>query len=532
VLELLQQAVRHLEARRFAAAEASCRAFLAQHPQSVEARLVQGLALGALGQAADAAEILHLAAGARPEAPHPSHALSGLLRSLDRKNEVARQYAACLALAPENDSIRVALAEHLYGDGDAASCLCALQPLLQSAPDRLEARILAGMAQSDLGNFADALTNFRAAVRIAPDEAVGWTNLALTLSVEGQFAEAEIAASRAVTVRPDLAQIRLNRAIILLRAGRLAEAWPDYDARLLLPGRGPLPPDRLLADIDAVPAAAGLTVLVVHEDGFGDSLQFIRYAALLAERGMRVLAWVPKTLAALVGRVPGVAAVVECGAPIPPYDLHCHITDLPRVFGTTWETIPGAPYLHPDPVAVSGWAAKLPPRNGFSLRVGLSWAGQARPWMPGFNVLDARRSMALADLSPLAGMTGVQWISLQKGPAAAQVRNPPNGMVLYDLMEAAKTFDDTAALIANLDVVVSVDTSILHVAGGMGVPVLLLDRYDSCWRWFFGREDSPWYPSLRILRQQRAGDWAPVMPRAAAALHALAEPRRAVPVSA
>jgi hypothetical protein len=149
------------------------------------------------------------------------------------------------------------------------------------------------------------------------------------------------------------------------------------------------------------------------------------------------------------------------------------------------------------------------------MRVGLAWAGQARPWLPGFSTVDRRRSMRLAQLAPLGAVEGVRFVNLQAGAAGAEARQPPAGMVLDDPMAAVADFADTAAIIANLDAVVSVDTAVVHLAGAMGKPVFLLDRYDNCWRWLSGRDDSPWYPTLRIFRQAKIGDWAPVMRQAA-----------------
>jgi hypothetical protein len=176
------------------------------------------------------------------------------------------------------------------------------------------------------------------------------------------------------------------------------------------------------------------------------------------------------------------------------------------------------PYLRADPVLASAWAARLPRDGG--LRVGLCWAGQARPWLDGFLALDHRRSTDLATLAPLAAVPGVRLVSLQKGAAAEQVRAA--GFDLLDPMAEVADFADTAALVANLDLVISVDTSVVHLAGAMGKPVFLLDRYDNCWRWLSGREDSPWYPTLRIFRQRRSGEWGPVIERVATALAAMA----------
>jgi hypothetical protein len=190
---------------------------------------------------------------------------------------------------------------------------------------------------------------------------------------------------------------------------------------------------------------------------------------------------------------------------------------LPRVFGTTIATIPPVPILVPDAELLRHWAGRLPSEG---LRVGLVWAGQPRPLLPGFATVDARRSAGLAAFAPLFDLPGLTFVSLQAGMAARQVR--PHGITLIDPMPYIDDFADTAAIIAGLDVVVSVDTSVVHLAGLVGKPVFMLDRYDGCWRWLSGRSDSPWYPALTIFRQAQPGDWAEVMSRVAAALEAMA----------
>jgi hypothetical protein len=266
------------------------------------------------------------------------------------------------------------------------------------------------------------------------------------------------------------------------------------------------------------PDLTGRTILVTHEEGFGDTLHYARYLPLLAARGAIVLVAAPPALRRLLGAMSGVHLVSTADLETPgrwrPVDHVCPFVSLPRVFGTTLETIPPAPYLNPDPRDVRTWAARLP--TG-ACRVGLVWAGQARPWLPGFDTVDGRRSLSLAQLAPLASVAGVRLISLQKGAAAAEAAAWP---ALFDPMVEAHDFADTAAIIANLDLVISVDTAVAHLAGALGKPLFLLDRFDHCWRWVAGRADSPWYPGLRIFRQAAIGDWPPVIARAAAALAA------------
>jgi hypothetical protein len=374
-----------------------------------------------------------------------------------------------------------------------------------------------GLALAETGAFEDAVAHFRKAVDLDATSVVGWANLGLVLKVEGRFPEAIDAYDRAVRLNPTNARIRVNRAVALLRAGRWTDAWTDYEWRLKMPGTLPLPASALLPALDTIGDLRGVTILVTHEDGFGDTLQFMRYMPLLAERGARVLALVPAPLVRVVSSLSGVT-VVQPGSTLPDYDFHCPVFSLPRAFGTTVTTVPGTPYLDVDPSEAARWKAKLPDQG---VRVGLVWAGQARPWVSGFSTLDRRRSARLAAFAPIATVPGVSLVSLQMGPAARHADAPPLDMVVCNPMDDVTDFADTAAIVANLDVVVSVDTSIVHLAGAMGKPVFLLDRYDNCWRWLAGRGDSPWYPNLTIFRQERIHDWSAPMRRAAAALEAM-----------
>jgi hypothetical protein len=252
-------------------------------------------------------------------------------------------------------------------------------------------------------------------------------------------------------------------------------------------------------------------VLLLHaEQGLGDTLQFIRYAPLVAARGIRTIIEVPQPLVRLVRAmaVPD-ARVVESGTPLPPADLRCPLLNLPLLFDTRLETIPAAiPYLTPDAAAVAHWRARLAGEARF--KVGLVWAGSRRTDVAAA-LIDGRRSMRLDQMAPLAACAGVRFYNLQKGEPAGQLAAPPPGLDLIDPMDEMVDFADTAALIANLDLVISVDTSVAHLAGALGTPVWLLNRYDTCWRWLLNRDDSPWYPSLRQFRQPAPGDWDGVM---------------------
>jgi hypothetical protein len=339
----------------------------------------------------------------------------------------------------------------------------------------------------------------------------------MVLKIEGRFDDAIAAHDRAVAIAPDNARFRVNRAVTLLKAGHWTAAWPDYECRLRLPSKPPIFLDRLLPSLSDGDDLSGQTIVALHEEGFGDTLQFLRYLPLLAERGARVIACVPPPLVRLVGGVPGVAQVVTDIRHLPAHDFVCPFFSLPRAFGTTVGTIPPPLRLTPDPAEIPRWRSRLPTDG---LLVGLVWAGQSRPWLSDFLTLDQRRSIGLAAFTPLTEVPGLRFVSLQLGPASRQP--PPAGMALCDLTAHIADFADTAELVSALDVVISVDTSVVHLAGLLAKRVFLLDRYDGCWRWLSGRSDSPWYPDLTIFRQDAPNDWSGPIQRVAASLAAMA----------
>jgi tetratricopeptide (TPR) repeat protein len=511
----LKAALTGLEAGEAEAAARICRELLAPDGRDNEALLLLGLALGIAGKSSEAAAILDPLARARGELAHPCADLAKLLAAQGKAAFIIPQYSACLALAPEERRLRYGLADCLREQGEGEAALAVLKPLLEGPPDA-ELHYQLGLALAEAGRFAEAAGRFRLAIAADPAPAAFWANLGMMLKVEGQFDAALEAYEQALARAPDDPRIRGNRTVALLQAGRLSEAWQEQQGQ---PDRTMLPLETLLPPISRLPDLRGHTVLVVHEEGFGDTIQFLRYLPLLAKRGARVAVAVPPPLAPLLRAVPGADDVPDGDAPVPAHDFHCSFVGLPRAFETTLETIPcDVPYLAADPILARQWAERLPDTG--QSRVGLCWAGQARPWLPGFAGLDHRRSTRLATLAPLAAVPGIQFISLQKGLASEEAQTA--GFALLDVMDAVRDFADTAALLANLDLVISVNTSVVHLAGAMGKPVFLLDRYDNCWRWLSGREDSPWYPTLRIFRQRRSGDWGPVIQRVAMALAATA----------
>ena len=512
---VLAKAIGDLQADRFDAVVTGCAPLLARDPADTQALLLSGLAAGVRGFPEIAAQLLHRAAIGRGDAEHPFGDLLPILRRTGQTALIEPQFHALHRLSPNDASLQRLFGQFLYDIGRVADSVPPLTEALRLQPDHPPTINLLAMALASLGQTDAAIAQFRKAIERDPSQAGSWANLGLLLKDDSRFQEALDAYDTALTLAPDDARIRVNRVVALLRAGRWTEAWPDYEWRLTLAGnRRP----RLLPSLDGVTDLTSRTILAAHEDGFGDTLHFARYLPLLAARGARVIVSVPPPLIRVMRAVPGVAAVHGSDGPPPEHDFYCPFFSLPRAFSTTPETIPAPiPYLHADPRLIAFWRTRLPTAP---LRVGLVWAGQARPELPGFVTLDGRRSMKLETMAPLATVPGVLFVSLQQGPEATRADTPPPGMTLVNPMPDVTDFADTAAIVANLDLVISVDTSVAHLAGAMGKPVFLLDRYDHCWRWLSGRSDSPWYPRMRIFRQPKIGAWESVLQNAAEALRA------------
>jgi hypothetical protein len=262
---------------------------------------------------------------------------------------------------------------------------------------------------------------------------------------------------------------------------------------------------------------AGKTILLHAEQGFGDTIQFVRYAPMVAARGAHVVLEVQAPLRRLMSNLPGMDRVIKHGDLLPKFDLHCSLMSLPLAFNTEVDTIPGdVPYLSAPSSAIAEARERFPSREEGtgSLRVGIVWSGN--PEHRG----DAQRSIHLSALEPLAGIPGVTLISVQKGTPAAQIREVSEELrsQIVDADAALNDFADTAALVSTLDLVISVDTAVAHLAGALGVPVWLIVPYLADWRWLENREDSPWYPTARLFRQPTPGDWGGAVARVMRAL--------------
>jgi len=347
---------------------------------------------------------------------------------------------------------------------------------------------------------------------------VALVNRGNALQALKRHAEALQSYAQALALEPDDAQAHWNEALTRLALGDYRRGWAKYEWRWRNPALGM---DARLSDRpqwSGTADLAGKTVLVHAEQGFGDALQFIRYAPRVAALGARVLVACAPQLRALFEGVEGVAqALVPDAGAIPDFDFHIPLMSLPLAFGTTLDTIPdGTAYLPADTTAVRAWQSRMAPHQG--RRIGLAWSGN-----PKFG--RARiKACPVGLMARLAAVAGCVFVSLQTGEAAAETAAlRHSGSTVLDYTAELGDFKATAALVAALDLVISVDTAVAHLAGALGKPVWILLPYAADWRWLVDREDSPWYPSARLLRQPRRGDWDAVIARATAELSNWAE---------
>ena len=451
------------------------------------------------------------------------------LHDLKQYPEAIAAYDRCLALDPGNfiawSNRGSALLHSRRFDEAVASYERALA--LQSrgtarapSPWLANPYLNRGAALQESGRFEAALESYDRAIAADPGLAAAHANRGCTLDCLGRPQEALASCERAIALAPDYAAAHVNRAITLLRLGRFPEGWAEYEWRWRDIGSA-LCRDRRHGSVPlwlGREPLAGKTILLHAEQGYGDTLQFCRYAGLVRDRGATVVLQVPSALKRVLGRLEGVARVVLRDEPTPDVDFQCPLMSLPLAFGTTLASIPsGQRYLTGQPELVERWRQRLGERRGF--RVGLVWSGGFRPNEPQWWSANARRNVGLANLAMLEHPR-IEYVSLQKGePAAAgppDLREPQEPRAsrgadwtesLVDHTGELFDFADTAALIENLDLVISVDTATAHLAAALGKPTWILSRFDGCWRWLLNRADSPWYPSVRLFRQQAPGTW-------------------------
>ncbi|MDG6094454.1 tetratricopeptide repeat-containing glycosyltransferase family protein [Acetobacter sp. AN02] len=424
---------------------------------------------------------------------------------------------------PRDIVIYNALGECLNQAGEFEESIRILRTALDQNPHSVETLNLLAIAEFESGDFDRCLIHFREALDINPHTANGYSNLGCILSAAGLPDQSMKAHHKAISMCPDDAQIRLNHSIALLKNGMWAQGWQEHEWRLRLPQHTNLPPERMLPGLNEHDRLDGVVILITQEEGLGDTLMYLRYVSCLVARGALVHLWVPPELEALCRNIPGVYKV-QVGGSLPEYDWHCPFISLARVFSATSERWgQKVPYLQVSKSKIREMSAFTP--DGRKLSVGLVWGGAPRPEQTGAFMTDRRRSMPLSHLYKLKDVRNINLVCLQKGPYYKQLAEAPATFHISDPTEHLQTMEDTAALLMKLDLLVAVDTSIVHLAGAIGRPVIMMDRYDNCWRWQTDTEESLWYPDMRIIRQENPRDWSFVVSRVCDILGKIKKPK-------
>ncbi len=525
------------------AAVTAYRAALAARPDHADAIANLGVALRAQGNNEAAVEVMLDGVGRCPEAPELRYNLANGLRDAGRGEDAVEHYRAALSLDPGHAGAAANLGLVLKALGRGKEAIDHYRQAVARHPLSAELFNNLGTALWDRRQAEAAAACFRRAAAIRPDFPAALANLGLAINLLGDHEAAAQCYRRALAAEPHFAQAHaglgqslvslgqslvslgrldealacfeaalaqdgheidalLGRARALLLAGRLAEGWVEYGARRKRPGAWA--PSYACPQWDGGPLE-DRTTLLHGEQGYADILQFVRYAPLVAARGGRVMVLCPRPLARLVATADGVDEVAVAGKRPPGFDLHHPLMDLPTVFGTVLDTIPAAvPYLR-----APGEAGPRAP--GF--HVGIAWRGNPR------HENDRNRSCPLERFLDLLEVPGVTLHSLQVGEAAGDIAALGAVALIADRGSGLGDFADTAAVVRDLDLVVSVDTALVHLAGALGRPVWTLLPHAPDWRWMLVRDDSPWYPTMRLFRQPSPGDWEGAFAAVVTALH-------------
>ncbi|MBT9614039.1 MAG: tetratricopeptide repeat protein [Burkholderiales bacterium] len=508
----------HAQQSKWALAADELRQLVVLQPTHIDAWLNLAHVLEALSDIAAAAECYKAVLSHRPHDAQSWYHLGLMAYRTKNFAEAEGAYRQFVALTPSSVEGHFNLGATLHELMRLREAEAQYQRVLVLDASQVEAHRGLGTIAMQERRYADAVAYFQAGLAIAPNDVELLSNLGVMLQKCQRMTEAESAFRQAIAHQPDHINAHFNLALILLLKGEFEEGWREYEWRLRIKQR------QLMAfnqpQWEGAPLA-GKTILLRAEQGFGDTFQFVRYAPLIRALGGKVVMACQPGLKRLLLRTPGIDMIAErpvSGAPLVAFDTHLPLLSLPRVFNTRSETIPCEfPYIHPEPCLVQRWAARLggDPR----LRVGIVWAG--RPTHED----DKNRSCALHHFLDLLALPDIGFYSLQKGEAVRDLQDLEFSERVVDLDPEIDDFADTAAAIANLDVVICVDTAVAHLAGAMNKPVWVILPYAPDFRWLEAGDASPWYASMRLFRQANAGDWESVFTRLKSSLMQLVATR-------
>jgi tetratricopeptide (TPR) repeat protein len=486
---------------------------LSLKPGYPEAQYNLGIALKGLGRNDEAIAAYRRAIALRPNFVEAYNNLGIALKDQGQLDEALACYSKALEISSRAPETHSNMGNALRELGREEEAMGAFNRALSLAPGDAEAHSNMGNALRDLGRADDAVASYRKALTLKPDMPEAFSNLGVVLQDMGRMEEAVDAYEAALAAAPDNAGFHWNLSLGLLVMGDFARGWPEYEWRVKTE-QHPKP-------VFSKPAwdggdLTGQTLLLYEEQGAGDSIQFVRYARLAKARGADIVLACRPELAKLLATAPGVDRLSLKGETLPAFDCHASLLSLPLLFKTEMETIPGdTPYLSTDAAAAEGWRTRLPATGR---NIGVVWRGNP------IHKNDRRRSIPAATFAELVCLDTVNWLSLQKDGRPDELAALNAGGTVRDLGPEMGDWADTAALVSQLDLVITVDTAVAHVAGAIGKPVWLLIPFSPDWRWLLHRADSPWYPTARIFRQHEAGDWNGVFADVRAALETFMPP--------
>jgi Flp pilus assembly protein TadD len=448
-------------------------------------------------------------------APKPFDAVYALALSAAASKDFERAiplYDQAIALDPSRAEPYYKRANALKDIGRMDAALASYDQAIERKPDYAYAYCNRGSVQQSLGLLDAALASLDRAISLEPNDAIAHYNRALVMQDCSRWNEALASYDRAIEINPEFAAAQFNRSMALLFQGDFERGWPGFEwrwknAQRLSIGAPRNFPEPLWLGAESI---AGKRLLLYSEQGLGDTVQFCRYATLCAEQGATVILEVQAPLAGVLTSLAGVSQLIATGSPLPAFDYQCPLMSLPLAFNTTADTIPAhRKYLSSDGAKVALWSNRLGMRS--RPRIGLVWSGNPN------NAIDERRSIRLADwVTHLP--SELQYFCLQKDVREADQAALDSNSSILSYADDLLDFTDTAALCECMDVVVTVDTSVAHLSGALGLPTWLLLAYTPDWRWIRGRNDTPWYPSVKLYQQKAVGDWNEVFSRVAADL--------------
>jgi Tfp pilus assembly protein PilF len=477
---------------------------------TIREALARGARLLHEGNFSEAEAVYREIVGLDPGVAQAWYLLGSITQMTGRLVEAVGYYQHALRIAPTLVEARNNLGVALQALGSTEAAEQCLRDVIRIRPDFGDAYSNLGNALQDQGKLDDAIACYHQAIEKKPDYLDAHNNLGNALRSQRRMSEALASYNEALRINPDHAYVHLSRALLWLQTGDFERGWAEFEWRLKCKDYA----------IPAFPCPMwdgsilnSQTILVYGDHGLGDTLQFIRYAPLVQDRGGRVVAAVRKPVARIVASCPGVAQVVSDGGQVPDVAVFVPAMSLPRIFKTTLASVPArVPYLTAEPEMVKQWALQLQSEQGF--RIGIAWQGN-----PSYR-RDRERSFPLSRFESLAKLPGVRLYSIQKGFGSEQIGELAGRFGVVDLASLHDDFADLAAIMRNLDLVIAPDTSLGHLAGATGTRVWVALSFDADWRWQLEREDSPWYPTMRLFRQKRPGDWDEVFRRITAELAA------------